>query len=160
MATEDTKIVRLNNWPNREELSDAELAARWAVEALEGGRLALGAALVDLARRAAHAEASPRRAPVQVAYAQQAAASMFGPGAERARDVPVVRPATLQEAQRSHAPQVCTYVQEIPVPTSADPDAVMTSPCHQPIGWSDGGTSARSGWYHLDGTITDHTART
>lgn len=143
------KLIKAGN--NLNSATDAEWIANHAMDALAAGRYRLAGELTRLAARAEAFELA-RATPDH----DEAKTALFGPPLdERVRNVPVIRPAHLAEVPRprdlsdatSHAPQVCRY--------AVSPGAQ----CHQPIGWTDGASSpGRAGWYHLDGTITDHQA--
>lgn len=134
--------------------SDAELCATYASEALEAGRYTLAVELSRLAVRAQQHERAQQPTPITInppAGATAARIEMFGPGADRVRNVPLIG-RTREEFPRlddqiSHAPSVCTYREEI------NGQGVL---CHQPIAWSNAGESHPGGWYHLDPEITDH----
>lgn len=129
-------------------LTDAELLARYAGEALQMGRYRLGSALARLATQAAEFEATPA-----AARGAQAAAELFG--APQGSD----RPAVAQEPRQ--AP---------PRTTTADGHHLCgfmlerngsQRPCYQPIAWLTMGTLEdpnAGGWAHVDLSITDHPA--
>jgi len=143
---DQTRILHITPEPeNRAELTDAELVASYAREALQLGRYPLGAELARLADRAARVGARP-------AGHDAAALAMFGPAMA---NVPMVGQ-TRTEAPRdaiSHAPQVCTFRSEVNGSGQL---------CHQPVAWHPGSVgdaialATTAGWYHLDPAITDH----
>jgi hypothetical protein len=143
MSTEETKIHYLST-PSRAadpSTTDAQLLAGWAVESLQGGRFALAVELTKLADRAARVGTRP-------AGHDAAQREMFGPGADRVRDVPLLGQ-TRDERPRdmSRAPQVCAHRSEV------NGSGVI---CHQPIAWAEGTGGLPGQWYHVDATITDH----
>jgi hypothetical protein len=152
MQQDHTKILKINA-AVRSELTDAQLVASWAAEALELGRYPLGAELARLAERAERIGA--QRPAGHDATHDAARRDLFGPAT--VRDVPLIG-ATREEWPRdgiSHAPRNCTYRTEI------NGSARL---CHQPLAWHAGSIGdestppSSSGWYHLDPEITDHIA--
>jgi hypothetical protein len=138
---DQTKIMRIAPETDRSTLSDAELVASYAREALELGRYPLGAELARLADRAARVGARP-------AGHDAAQAALFG---HRVADVPLIGQ-TREEHPRSHAPSTCAQVLELNGSRSL---------CNQPIGWTEIPSNApghTGEWYHLDPEITDHAA--
>jgi hypothetical protein len=137
-----TKIMRIAPETDRSTLTDAQLIAGLAGEALELGRYALAVELTRLADRAA-------RVGVRPAGHDAAQREMFGPGADRVRDVPLIGQTRDEAPQRdmSRAPQVCAHRSEV------NGSGVI---CHQPIAWAEGTGGLPGQWYHLDATITDH----
>jgi hypothetical protein len=136
--TSQTKIMRIAPETDRSTLTDAQLVAGLAGEALELGRYALAVELTRLADRAA-------RVGVRPAGHDAAQASLFG---HRVADVPLIGQ-TREEQPRdlSRAPQVCAHRSEV------NGSGVI---CHQPIAWAEGTGGLPGQWYHLDATITDH----
>lgn len=122
-------------------LTDAEMAAKWAIEALEAGRYELGRALVNLAANAARMESTP--APIVAAatvptvpealeqVAQAAQAELFGDG-DRTQ-------AVAQSAR-------CAFTQG-------------AETCRNVIVWHHGNIGDAehpaivAGWYHLDSQL-------
>lgn len=139
----------------RPPLADHEVCGAYAAEAIRQGRFELAAELSRLAARAQFAASRP-------AAAQR---GLFGPGADRTRDVPLIGTTRDETPSRplrsyredlaeaiSHAPTTCAHRTEI------NGSGTL---CHQPVAWADGvGESGvqrqPAGWYHLDPEITDH----
>lgn len=138
------------------ELADHQLCGQYAAAALADGRFELAAELSRLAARAQYA--STRSAAAQ--------RGLFGPGADRTRDVPLIGSTRDETPSRplrsyredlaeaiSHAPTSCAYRTEI------NGSGTL---CHQPVAWApgavgfDGQAATTAGWYHLDPEITDH----
>lgn len=135
--TGQTKIMRIHPETDRSTLTDAQLVASYAREALELGRYPLGAELAKLADRAARVGARP-------AGHDAAQASLFG---QRVTDVPLIGQ-TREEQPRSHAGTTCAAVIEV------NGSRLL---CSQPIAWANGAGNGAE-WYHLDAEITDHAA--
>lgn len=132
---DQTKIHNLPTTP----ITDAEIAARYAAEALHSGRYELGVELAKLAQRAAAHEGTPAAAR----GARAAAEMLANPNAAQR---------VLDDQGGSHAPQLCGYLLEW---------NGQQRPCHQPIQWHSTPTLADHNagtWLHGDQTITDHTA--
>jgi hypothetical protein len=155
------------------EITDAELLGRYAREAIELGRFRMAAALTNVAQRAADFESRQRRVesseqlrlvpmigstrtehaitPADTRLTPTDTFHMRGDGRLTQTNPRPVSPApnqltdTVIASAGSHAPTICA---------AHLPDGV----CAAMIGWSDGFTGGRHGWYHLDQTITDHGA--
>lgn len=129
-SNDGTKIIPITQY-DAPPLTDAQLVATWAAQALSEGRYALGEALAQLARRA------DRKSTELNARAAQR--DMFGtPNRGPAPDLP------------SDAPQLnahCAFVLE---------EHGSRRMCSLPLFWHDGGGDVLPGWYHRDAEITDH----
>jgi len=158
------------------EISDSEMLGRYAREAIELGRFRMAGALTQLAQRAADFEARVARVerddrvrlvpmigatrtehaltPADTRLTPTDQFHMRGDGRLTQTNPPTnppVSPApnaltdTVVTSAGSHAPSTCA---------AQLPDGM----CDALIGWSDGFTGSRQGWYHLDQTITGHSA--
>lgn len=127
----------------RDNITDAELCARWAAVALTDGRYDLAAELSHVAQRAAAASTPEGLLRAARARLIPLLPPIDGPTGNGSGDL-----ATWREAARSHAPQSCAYVIER---TASYDDEIR---CGQPISWA--GDELGGGWYHLDPEITDH----
>jgi hypothetical protein len=134
-------------------LTDAQWIGQLVPQALEQHRYTLATELIRLAgRAAAYDRARADAAALVPVEHSQAQTEMFGTAPTR--NVPVVRPPG--PGYGSRAPQHCHFVPQLHVGTLAEPEATVAGQkCGQPIGWTDGGTSSREGWYHLERGLDD-----
>lgn len=143
MQDQHTKIMRIAPETDRSTLTDAQLVASYAREALELGRYPLGAELAKLADRAARVGARP-------AGHDAAQSALFG---HRVADVPLIGSTREEQPRGSRAPAICQEVVE---------ENGSRRICGQPVGWAAGSVGdehnppVQAGWYHLDPEITDH----
>lgn len=134
--------------PSMPAVTDAELAARYAGEALAMGRYRLGIELARLAQRAADFEGTPA-----AARGAQAAAELFG--APAGSDRPAVAPAAPQgppPVKTADGHHLCGFLLE---------RNGSQRPCYQPIAYLNIGTledPSAGAWAHVDLSITDHPA--
>jgi hypothetical protein len=112
-------------------LTDAELAARYAAEALQLGRYELGSALAHLAKQAARAAGQPR--PTDLATAAAAQRDLFGAAPAATEDTAITPSAR------------CAFT-------------VGTDTCHQVIWWEEtpGAVGHTGAWHHMDPSLDAH----